>query len=550
MNQLKTILFGLSLIFLFSGCDDEIGQLQPPTAPTNLEVTVSVADDRSGNVTFAPTANGALSFRILPGDGAEVDIQPGETYTHPYSGSGQFTVTAVIIAFGTGGASSSVSQNIELDIELQIDPALLTILAGGTENSTRRWVWNSDIGGVDGHFGVGEPGLDFPNFFAASANQLADCLYDDVIEFSTNELGALSYTLITQGVSFLNSDQVGVLFPGEGGNGDECREADDLLTLETAVNIIPVDGGNSTLSLGGGALSPLSYFANVAQWEITEISDNIFRVRGINVPGDLAWYHSFIPEDAAGEPGERIFDTSNLIFADEFDLDGAPDSTVWNFRIGDGCNFPQFGGCGWGNQEAQYYTDRPENIIIQDGMLQITARRETLGTRDFTSARIDTQNNFDFTFGRVDFRARVPVVGGTWVATWMLGADIDTNPWPGPGEIDVMEHVGNQLNRIFGTTHSPAGFGGTAFGSSTIIPDATTEFHVYSVDWTENMVIFYVDDVEYFRYAPSEINEMTFPFDSDFFLLINFAMGGTFGQDIDPNFTEETVEIDYVRVYQ
>ncbi|MEM7549390.1 MAG: glycoside hydrolase family 16 protein [Bacteroidota bacterium] len=560
MKNLINVLFTTLLSGLaFIACDDGVETLTSPLAPTDLTVVIDTTDS-TGLVSFTPSGNNVLFFEVRTGDGNIISAASGETVVHQYNGAGNLSFDALIVGFSTGGLSSTVNEEINIFIDLVNDPVLVNFLAGGLTNSNRRWIWNQTVGG---HFGVGSPDTDFPGFFAAMPNQLADCLYDDVLEFSTDAEGNLLYNLITQGVTFVNGGQLGVLFPGEGGGDDQCREADDLLQLETsAVAFLDLNNDNSpSLILGGGSFSPLSYFANVPQWEIDITSlteDGILSVRGLNQAardgaspddGGLAWYHQFIPED--GIAGGRIFDTDNLIFSDEFEGTEL-DLEVWNFDIGTGSGTAA--GAGWGNQEAQFYTDRPENIVVEDGLLKITALRENFGSdsdnRDFTSARINSQDKFEFTEGRVDFRARVPAQAGTWVATWLLGADVDTNPWPAAGELDVMEHVGNQVNRIFGTTHSPAGFGGTAIGSSTIISDATSEFRVYSMDWTSDQVIFYVDDVEYFRYAPATINEETFPFDNDFFLLINFAMGGTFGGDIDAAFMEETFEVDYVRVYQ
>ncbi|MEL7006141.1 MAG: glycoside hydrolase family 16 protein, partial [Bacteroidota bacterium] len=428
------ILFLIAPLMIWS-CDEEVTDLEAPLAPTDVSLSIQIASDSSGMVTFTPSATNALTFQLTPGDGTGPEtILPGESFVKNYSGVENVSFDVTLVAFGTGGAGSSISQTIDLFIKVQIDPAILMALAGGELNTTKRWIWDSDVGGVNGHFGVGDPNTDFPGFFSADANLLDQCLYDDILEFGVSVDGAPTYNLITQGVSFFNSGQIGVLFPGEGGNGDECREADDLLLLQTSFTVRSNEGGNETLILGGGVLSPLSYFANVPEWEIIELTADRLRVRGVNAAGDLAWYHQFVPEDGGGgiDPGGRVgFD--NLVFSEEFDVDGAPDPSIWNIQIGDGC--PDL--CGWGNNESQYYTDRSENLIIEGGMLKITALREDFSGSQYTSARLNTQDKFEFTYGRVDYRARVPALGGTWPAAWMLGADLETNPWPAAGEIDV-----------------------------------------------------------------------------------------------------------------
>jgi beta-glucanase (GH16 family) len=128
----------------------------------------------------------------------------------------------------------------------------------------------------------------------------------------------------------------------------------------------------------------------------------------------------------------------------------------------------------------------------------------------------------------------------------MLGADIDLNPWPGAGEIDILEHVGNDQDRIFSSLHFPGNSGGNAVTESTIVPGVSDGFFVYSVNWTATEIVFSVDGTVYHTFP----NDSSVPFDKDFFLILNQAMGGNFGGTIDPDFNQSTFEIDYVRVYQ
>ncbi len=546
--------FAVSVFFW--GCEsDDLPELTGIEIPTDVTLDMvfetNSSGDTTGLVTFTPGAQGVLNYHLFFGDSEDerpTVVQPGSTAEHPYRSSGSYFVR--LVAFGPGGVSSSITREITLNIVSVIDPAILQQLTGGETNSTKRWVWNKEVGGISGHFGVGSPDTDFPGFFTAPANGLGDpdCVYDDVLIFGVED-GSPFYQLETMGDSFLNWGSVKALFPEATPerNNDECRESDTLLKLRIPFNVSGDQEEGLTLTLD--PLSPLSYFINAGEWQITELSDDILRVRGIqeNSEGEtLAWYFAFVPEGSTGGPGDGRADFNTLVFAEEFDVDGAPDPSIWNFQTGDGC--PSL--CGWGNGEAQYYTDRPENVVIESGMLKITALAESFGGRQYTSARLNTQDKFEFTYGRVDVRARVPETGGTWPAAWMLGADIDTNPWPAAGEIDILEHVGNQANTVFGTVHTPSGFGGNANGGDTPLPDATTEFHVYSIDWTETSISFFVDDQKFYTYSPAERNADTYPFNKDFFLLVNMAIGGTFGGNIDPGLTEEVFEIDYIRVYQ
>lgn len=232
-------------------------------------------------------------------------------------------------------------------------------------------------------------------------------------------------------------------------------------------------------------------------------------------------------------------DSYTLIWADEFNSDGLPDTNKWSYDIGKGDN-------GWGNNEAQYYTNYKKNINIEDGVLKIKAIKENYKGGTFTSSRIKTQGKFEFQYGIIEVRARVPEGRGTWPAAWMLGANFTTVGWPHCGEIDILEHVGKELNTVYGTLHYPDNAGANADGSKLLINNATTEFHIYKVHWNENHIKIYVDD----KLIHEVKNSPHIPFNQNFFILLNLAMGGHFGGPIDETIQVATYEVDYVRVYQ
>lgn len=295
-NNLYKVLI-LALAVCIWSCEEDSPTLSPPIAPSNVSLSVDIASDSSGMVTFTPSATNALTFQLFPGDGTGPEVlTPGASFDKTFGGVDSVSFTATLVAYGTGGEASSVSTTFDMFIKLQIDPEVLIALTGAETSSVKQWVWDQEVGGVNGHFGVGSPDTDFPGFFSADANLLNPCLYDDVLEFGVDASGAPFFNLITQGETFVNGGQLGVLFPGEGGD-DQCRDADDLLVLNTTFAVRPNEGARSTLALGGGALSPLSYFANVPQWEIVELTSTKLRVRGLNADGGLAWYHQFIPAE-------------------------------------------------------------------------------------------------------------------------------------------------------------------------------------------------------------------------------------------------------------
>lgn len=228
-----------------------------------------------------------------------------------------------------------------------------------------------------------------------------------------------------------------------------------------------------------------------------------------------------------------------LIWADEFDISGAPNPINWTFETGRGNN-------GWGNSELQYYTNRSQNASVSGGTLKIVAAKEDFSGAAYTSARMITKGKFEFQYGRVEARAKLPAGAGTWPAIWMLGADINSVGWPACGEIDIMEHRGTEPNKIHGSLHYPGRSGGNPVSNTVNITNVSSEFHVYSVDWTASNIRFAVDGNVFFTVP----NSQGIPFNKDFFLILNVAMGGTFGGPVNPTFTSSPMEIDYIRVFR
>ena len=236
---------------------------------------------------------------------------------------------------------------------------------------------------------------------------------------------------------------------------------------------------------------------------------------------------------------------TELTLSEEFDTDGQPNPSIWGYEIGTGEN-------GWGNQELQYYTDRSENVTVQNGVLLITAREESFEGSSYTSARLVTKDKFEQRFGRFEARIRLPYGQGIWPAFWMLGADIDENPWPGAGEIDIMEYRGQSPTVLIGSVHGPGYSGGDAISKEFTLSNDRfdTGFHIFGIEWGPEYVNFYVDDVLYNQITPEDVTG-PWVFDKPFYILMNLAVGGNFvGSPNEETEFPQTMLVDYVRVYE
>ena len=236
-----------------------------------------------------------------------------------------------------------------------------------------------------------------------------------------------------------------------------------------------------------------------------------------------------------------------LIWSDEFNRAGAPDPAKWSYDT-------HANKGGWYNKELQYYSaNRLENARVENGKLVITARRETLahrpdhGGQRYTSARLITKGKAEWTYGFIEVRAKLPCGRGSWPAIWMLGA---TAGWPDGGEIDIMEFVGKTPGDIFGTVHNRSTAGTYGKGGQTRVPDACDAFHDYQLDWTPEAISFAVDGKFYHRYANEKKGVEQWPFDKPQYLLLNLAIGGAMGGEVDDAIFPIRFEIDHVRVYR
>jgi beta-glucanase (GH16 family) len=242
-------------------------------------------------------------------------------------------------------------------------------------------------------------------------------------------------------------------------------------------------------------------------------------------------------------------DTLRLAWSDEFDGPaGAPvDPASWTHQLGDGS---AHGIPGWGNRELQRYTDSTENAALDgEGNLVITARESRSG---YASARIVTKGKLEVVYGRIEARLRVPRGAGLWPAFWALGTDIDTVAWPQCGEIDVMEHVGREPRRVYGTIHGPGYSGSSGFGTVVdLAVDVADDFHVFAVDWEPGQLRWSLDGVPYHEAGPQDVAPSAWVFDHPFYLVLNVAVGGTFGGPVaEETAFPQALTVDYVRVYE
>lgn len=254
----------------------------------------------------------------------------------------------------------------------------------------------------------------------------------------------------------------------------------------------------------------------------------------------------------ASTPPPVVFD--ELVWSDEFSTNGAVDAAKWFHQT----QLPAGGS--WFNGEVQHYTNRIDNSVVNNGFLNIIAKKETYQnqgvTKSYTSARLNSK--FAFKYGRVEVRAKLPSGVGTWPAIWTLGKNVNENgaywdlqgfgttSWPACGEIDIMEHWGTNQNYVQSAMHTPSSFGGTINKGGQNVPTASSEYHVYSLDWYADKMVFSVDGIVHYTYQPGTLNADTWPFDKEQYLLLNFAIESS----IYPSFTQGVMEVDYVRIYQ
>ncbi|HKK70165.1 MAG TPA: glycoside hydrolase family 16 protein [Candidatus Krumholzibacteria bacterium] len=238
-----------------------------------------------------------------------------------------------------------------------------------------------------------------------------------------------------------------------------------------------------------------------------------------------------------------------LTWSDEFDgpADTSPDPEKWTYDIGTGVN-------GWGNAQLEYDTDRIENVRLDgEGHLEIVAREEEFGDRQYTSARIKTEGLFTQRYGRFEARIQLPRGQGIWPAFWMLGDDFRQVGWPDSGEIDIMEYRGQNPDEVLGTVHGPGYSGGASIGARFILDggDFDAGFHVFSIEWTDDRITWFVDDVPYHRVRPQDLGGREWVFDHPFFMILNVAVGGNFvGPPDETTRFPQTMRVDWVRVYE
>jgi beta-glucanase (GH16 family) len=316
--------------------------------------------------------------------------------------------------------------------------------------------------------------------------------------------------------------------------------------------------GNATVSVGTGTattgnFSQINWAAGI-HYLTVEFFTGTNSCQWVNVPfneqGQMGQVVSYCQ-------GQFIYNTcstfTNLVWSDEFSINGTVNPTNWHHQT----QFPNGGG--WYNGEIQHYTNRQVNSYVSNGVLSIVAKKETFTdqgqTKQYTSARLNSK--FAFTYGRVEVRAKLPTGAGTWPAIWMLAKNINedgaffdsnfgTTNWPACGEVDIIEHWGNNQNYVQSAIHTSSSFGNTVNIGGQTVATTSSQFHIYTLVWTAEKMVFSVDGVDHYTYNPAIKDASTWPFNAAQYLLLNIAIEPS----ISPSFTQSAMEIDYVRVYQ
>ena len=553
IKNIYIVLFSMALAFL--GCQEKEYEFGDIIAPSSIVINAEIIGqdvndpdlangDGSGIVNFTVSADNASSY-VYYFNGV-ASASPSGIFSKRFSKVGTNTYTVVVKANGTAGVSTTKSMDIEVyssftDIEAE------NFLSGANIGDSKKWYWQAD---VDVHVGLGPVTEDYGggefayeawwNGIKAWDSEKA-CMYDNEFVFTRTEDGITFEQ--TVGPSFVPGTYAGSL----GVAGDICHD-ETVATSMFGLKQVSFGPSTSKAAIEGSYDNEdyrrtsfeisdngfMGWLVGSSTYDIISISNDELFVRIIEAGDGFAWYHRFTSTKPSQDASYAYND---LVWEDDFNTDGAPDATNWTYDLGDG---------GWGNGEVQTYTNSAENAKVLDGSLIITAKAD--GSGGYTSARLKSQGLRKFTYGRIEVRAKLPASAGTWPAIWMLGSNFTTVGWPTCGEIDIMEQTGANKDITLGTLHwyNTTANGNASYGETTAVADASSDFHLYTVEWSDTSIKIYLDDVNFFQMA----NDSTLPFNADFFMILNIAMGGTLGGDIDPSFTEDTMEIDYVKVFQ
>jgi len=556
MKNIKNIyIVLLSMTIAFLGCQEKEYEFGDIIAPSSIVINAEIIGqdvndpdlangDGSGTVKFTVSADNASSYVYYFNGVAEAS--PSGILSKRFSKVGTNIYTVVVKANGTGGVSTTKSMDIEVyssftDVEAE------NFLSGANIGDSKKWYWQAD---VDVHVGLGPVTEDYGggefayeawwNGIKAWDSEKA-CMYENEFVF-TRTADGITFEQ-TVGPSFVPGTYAGSL----GVAGDICHD-ETVATSMFGLKQVSFGPSTSKAAIEGSYDNEdyrrtsfeisdngfMGWLVGSSTYDIISISNDELFVRIIEAGDGFAWYHRF----TSTKPTQSASYTYNdLVWEDDFNTDGAPDATNWTYDLGDG---------GWGNGEVQTYTNSAENAKVLDGSLIITAKAD--GSGGYTSARLKSQGLRKFTYGRIEVRAKLPASAGTWPAIWMLGSNFTTVGWPTCGEIDIMEQTGANKDITLGTVHwyNTTANGNASYGETTAVADASSDFHLYTVEWSDTSIKIYLDDVNFFQMA----NDSTLPFNADFFMILNIAMGGTLGGVIDPSFTEDTMEIDYVKVFQ
>lgn len=549
--------FVLSMALLFTSCQDDdstIGDIVVPTGVTiSAEIVGQDADnpfgDGSGIVNFTSTADNEITYQFNFGDGKTGVAPSGET-VHRFTQTGINTYTVVASAVGAGGVMSSTSMDVEVYSSFS-DEEAENLLSGELVGDSKTWYWAANLplhvglGPVEDDYGNGEFAYEAWWNGIGAWDEEKYCMYSNEFVFTRGETGlTFEQTVGPAFVPGTYSDVLGVA-------GDTCHDESVVPSMFGVKNVsfLPstskaaLEGSyneeayrQSSFEISDGGF--MGWYVGSSTYDIISVTEDELRVRIIQEGNGFAWYQLFTsnkPVEGAVAEFESEFNT--LSWSDEFDTDGAPDAASWTYDLGDG---------GWGNGEVQTYTNDASNVSVSDGTLKITAIKDG---SDYTSARLKSIGLQEFQYGRVEVKAKLPAAQGTWPAIWMLGANFPDVGWPVCGEIDIMEQTGADKNTSLGTFHwfDNGTSAQASYGEAISVENVSSEFHLYSLEWTAEKLTVLLDN----EVVVAMDNNADLPFfEKDFFFILNIAMGGTLGGDIDPAFTQDTMEIDYVRVYK